>query len=135
MHINIHAHIQLNHIIHHSQHPPNTWAIMTQDKLCNAPRHESYMHAVPSLTMFRPSPMMQQKHHNRRQYGYKIHHHQSCMHEHMTQQQCICSHILITNNHLQYYTCNHHISTSTFCMHKFNTSQPTTYMSCYNSST
>jgi len=50
------------------------------------------MHVVPSQLRDRHL-MMQQTHHNRRQYGYLICHHQSLMHGHMTYQlQCICSH-------------------------------------------
>jgi len=79
----------------------------------------------------RSSPMLQQKHHNRHHFGYKIHHHRSCMHEYMNHQQCIYSHkslpiigykvFVVTNNRLQIYMKSLH-STSTFSMYEFNTS-------------
>jgi len=71
--------------------------------------------------------MMQQKHHNHRQYGYKICHHQSWMHEHMTQQQCICSQQIVANNSLQYYTCNLHIQLQHLACISSTRQQPTIY--------
>jgi len=52
-----------NHIL-----SPNTYANKTHARTYNAPIHDSYMHAVPSPT--RSSPLMQQKHHGRRRFGY-----------------------------------------------------------------
>ena len=79
----------------------------------------------------RSLPLMQQKHHNRRHFRYKIHHHQLLMHKYMTQQQRIYLHksspiieykvFVVTNNRLQIYMQSPHL-TSTFSMYEFNTS-------------
>jgi len=113
-------------------------------KHINAPRHDSYMHVVPIVTKVVTSWCNKNiiivtnnwiQSIRRHQYEYKIRYHQSWMHKHMTQQQCICSQQIVTNNRLQYYTCNHHIQHQHLACISSTHQQPTTYISCYNSST
>jgi hypothetical protein len=50
--------------IHHSHLSPSTSTIKSHDKICNAPRHDTYMHVVPKSSP-RLSPHDATKHHNR----------------------------------------------------------------------